>query len=341
MHSKSNARDRFWRCKIASPPAFIDDATISSLLSPADVLSVIAGAFLDPPTAPQRLALQGSDGDGRARALLTMPALREGGLATVKVVTVLQGSVSGLSSHLLAFDPQGELLAVIEAHQLTALRTAAASILAARTLGAGGATRLAVLGAGRQARSHIAAWADALPIDSIIVWARRPEAAEDLVRYASKLCRARLASDPAEAVRKAQVVTCATASQTPLVLGEDVGRGTHVDLVGGFRPDMREADDALIARALVVADTPAALLEAGDLTQPIESKVLDASRVRLLSDVLRGTVRVERSDVTVFKSVGHAAEDLVVAELLLRRLGLLNLPGVTSKPRLDEASQHE
>jgi ornithine cyclodeaminase len=245
----------------------------------------------------------------------------------VKVVNVARGLTNQLSSHLLAFGRHGELLAVIEAHQLTARRTAAASVLAAQTLGKAQARHLAVLGAGRQARAQIEAFADAMPIEKITVWARRDSAAQEFADSCATIgATVTVAPDPEEAVRDAEIVTCATASETPLVLGAYLARGVHVDLVGGFRPTMREADDALMARATIVADTPAALNEAGDLLQPIENGTIRAEHVLLLSDLLKNTTLRRGGDLTVFKSVGHAAEDLVITELLLERLGLIAGP---------------
>ena len=253
-----------------------------------------------------------------------MPAVRCGGLATVKIVTAVRRETPGLNSHVMAYGPEGELIAIIEAHQLTARRTAAASVLAAKALGAGHSRHLAVLGAGRQARAQVEAYADAMPLETVTVWARRPERAEEFARSITAIkCRIQVAVEPEGAVRHAQIVTCATPSQSPLVLGTYLAPGTHVDLVGGFRPTMREADDAAAARAAIVADTPAALLEAGDLVQPIASGVIESSDVVLLASLLAGQLRQIGGDITMFKSVGHAAEDLVVTELLLERLNLL------------------
>jgi ornithine cyclodeaminase len=253
-----------------------------------------------------------------------MPALRGEGLATVKVVNVTRGASNALSSHLMAFGPDGDLLAVVEAHHLTALRTAAASVLAAQTLDKGSARRLAVFGAGRQAHAQVDAYVDALPIDRITVWARRDDAAQELARLcAAKVGAVRVSSDPMDAVRDAEIVTCATASQVPLILGDRVAPETYFDLVGGFRPTMREVDDAVMARATVVTDTQAALTEAGDLVQPLANGTIRAADVLLLADLLTGAVAPRHGDLTVFKSVGHAAEDLVIAELLLERLGII------------------
>lgn len=304
-------------------PSLIDDATVVRLLSPAAVLGVIRAAFVDPLSAPPRLVAEIDDSAGRSRTLLAMPALRQDGLATVKLVSVQRGEGVKLASHLVAMNRDGRLLAVIEAHSLTALRTAAASVLAAQALGAGQAQRLAVLGAGRQARAQVEAFADAMPLAAITVWARRHEAGARLADFAGQFGVAvRLAASPGDAVRGADLVTCATGSTMPLVLAADVTPGAHIDLVGGFRPNMREADDALIARATMVTDTEAAFLEAGDLAGPIASGSITRGDIQLLGDVLAGEPLLKRGDVTVFKSVGHAAEDLVVAELLLDRLGL-------------------
>jgi ornithine cyclodeaminase len=304
-------------------PALIDDAEVARLLPPEAVLAAIARAFVDPPAAPPRIAAEVDDGNGRSRTLLAMPALRRDGIATIKLVTVRRGSGIGLSSHLLVLDRDGAPLALVEAHALTARRTAAASVLAAEALGVGGARTLAVFGAGRQARAQIEAFAAAMPIEEVRLWARRTDAAEALADFArAYVDTARVAGDPAEAVAGVDVVTCATGSTVPLVRSSAVMPGAHVDLVGGFRPDMREADDALIVRATVVADTAAALSEAGDLAQPIARGLLSPDRVVLLADLLARPRRRREGEVTLFKSVGHAAEDLVVTELLLERLGL-------------------
>jgi alanine dehydrogenase len=305
---------------------------VTGVLGPCDVLDVIGGAFLDPPLVPLRAVAESHDAAGR-RAILAMPAVRQNGLATVKIVTSRTGSAHSLNSHLLAFDRSGGLMAVVEAHGLTALRTAAASVFAARAIGAGDSRHLGVLGAGRQARAHIEAFASALPLGSVTVWGRRDQAAREMAEFAARFVSSvRIAESPASTAAEGGMIVSATPSKTPLILGADVPSGTHIDLVGGYRPDMREADDALMARAAIVADTPAALQEAGDLIQPIASGAIAEADVLLLSDVMTGRAEVPPRDVTVFKSVGHAAEDLVVAELLLARLGLLGASS-TASPR--------
>lgn len=312
-----------WDRENISPPVLIDDATVARLLAPAEVRDVIAGAFTDPSVAPARLVAEVQEGERRSRTLLAMPALRRNGLAIVKVVCVIRDETTRLASHLLALSERGELLAVIASETLTARRTAAASVLAAQTLGCGGARRLAVIGAGRQAKAQFQAFAAALPLKHVALWARRTDAAKDLAVFAREHVRSvRIAASPGDAIRDVDLVTCATGATAPLICGADTAPGTHVDLVGGFRPDMREADDALISRASITIDCAAALREAGDLVQPIANGVLDPARVHLLADLLRGRPSRPDAEVSVFKSVGHAAEDLVVAERLVMKLGL-------------------
>lgn len=121
-------------------------------------------------------------------------------------------------------------------------------------------------------------------------------------------------------MRNSDIVTCATTSTVPLVRGAWLQPGTHLDLVGGFKPDMREADDAAMQMARICVDTYAgALSEAGDLVQAMQSGCIDRTRVRAeLAELVRGEVivRQSQSDVTVFKSVGTASEDLAAAQLV-------------------------
>jgi alanine dehydrogenase len=155
------------------------------------------------------------------------------------------------------------------------------------------------------------------------VWGRNADAAEDVVEaLRDEGIDAEVALDLRIAVEKADLISCATTSREPLLRGVWLREGTHLDLVGGFRRDMREADDAAILRARVMVDTYAgALSEAGDLTQPIERGVITREHVvGELAQVLRGEVRgrVTPQDITLFKSVGTALEDLSAATLVVR-----------------------
>ncbi len=292
----------------------------------ADLADVIEQAFIAGNThAPLRHA-HGVQGDG---TLLLMPAWSNAAMG-VKLVTVMPGAAArGLStvqaSYLLMDRHTGVPIALIDGEALTLRRTAATSALAAQQLARPDAQRLLVVGAGRlapwMARAHVALQPDLVQVH---VWGRDVDKAEDVVEaLRDEGIDAEVASDLRAAVEQADLISCATTSREPLVHGAWLRPGTHLDLVGGFRRDMREVDDATVLRARVVVDTFAgALAEAGDLTQPIERGVIGREHVLgELAQLLRGEVRgrVADTDITLFKSVGAAIEDLAAAQLVVSR----------------------
>lgn len=258
--------------------------------------------------------------------LLLMPAWSDVALG-VKVVTVMPQAATGgtgtvAACYLLLDRATGVPHAVLDGEALTLRRTAAASALAARRLLRPDARRLLLVGAGRlapwMARAHVALNPG---LTRIAVWARQAPAATAVVRQLrDEGLDVQVATDLEAAVHAADLVCCATTSTVPLVRGAWLAPGTHLDLVGGFRPDMREVDDEAVARARVVVDTRAgALAEAGDLVQPIGRGVITASHVHAdLAELLEGApVRTSAQEVTLFKSVGTALEDLAAAALVV------------------------
>jgi ornithine cyclodeaminase len=183
---------------------------------------------------------------------------------------------------------------------------------------------LGVLGAGRQSRALALAYCKAYSLERVQVWARQIRAAQALADELAPLCGVAVScSTVDEAVEGASIVTSATPSTAPLVRSAAVSDQSHVDLVGSFRPDMREADDQLVNRAFVVADCEAALAESGDLAQPLGAGVIKRGDVHLFSDLLGGGVKLPPSKrPTLFKSVGHAGLDLIAVRHLLAKLGL-------------------
>lgn len=286
--------------------------TIARLLDYPSLVAALRAAFLDPPVAPERLTVPiAREGSAAAGSLLVMPAVRAGGLITCKLVTLhpeLGARFEGaLRSTVVVLDAAtGELRCLLDGHSLTNRRTAATSVLAAQTLARRDARRVTVLGAGGVAFSLAEAYATTFPLEQVAVWARRPLAAEALAAQLRAVGAPAVAMvDLEQAVRSADIVSTATLSEAPLLFDEWIRPGTHVDLVGGFRPHMREAEDALLARAFVVADGPTALEEAGDLVGPLASGALARSQVYLLEDILRdGAPTRSPGGVTVFKSVG-------------------------------------
>lgn len=260
-----------------------------------------------------------------AASLLLMPAWRVGARLGVKLVTIFPGNAARAQSSVAAvyvlFDARdGRPLALMEGEELTARRTAAASALAARYLARGDARHLVMVGAGRQARGLIEAHASVRPIDRVTVWSRTRVRAEQTAAICTRAGLPVTASlDLERAVRDADIVCCATLATAPVVLGAWLSPGTHLDLVGAFRAQMRETDDEAMRRAdtIIVDDRRAALAEGGDVVQALASGAIDASRIAgELKDLARGTHpgRTRDDEITVFKSVGFALEDLAAAE---------------------------
>jgi ornithine cyclodeaminase len=264
-----------------------------------------------------------------AATLLLMPAWtkREGAsaFAGVKIVSVYPGnSGRGLPSvtgaYLLLDGATGAPLAVIDGQALTLWRTAAASALAASCLARKDARRMVMVGAGALAPYLIAAHRSVRPIEDVVIWNRtlaRAGALAAQLKGAGHPVRA--AADLEAAVRAADLVSCATLSSEPIVRGAWLGPGAHLDLVGAFTPKMREADDEAMRRARLYVDTRAgALKEAGDIVQPLQLGIIKETDIAGdLFDLCRGKVEGRRAaeEITLFKSVGTAIEDLAAAML--------------------------
>lgn len=257
--------------------------------------------------------------------LLLMPAWLPGQYMGVKMVSVFPDNATRalpaiFGTYLLSSGKTGEMLAVIDGGELTARRTAATSALAARHLARTDAEELLVCGSGRLSLNLIQAHAEGQNLKRIGIWGRDRDKAADIARQAQALGLNVVAvTDLEAAVRSADIISCGTLSSTPLIKGEWLKPGTHLDLVGGFKPDMRETDDTAIQRAEVFVDTRAgAIKEAGDIVQPLKSGVLTEDAIRAeLSELVRGTKpgRTNDTDITLFKSVGAALEDLAGAIL--------------------------
>jgi ornithine cyclodeaminase/alanine dehydrogenase-like protein (mu-crystallin family) len=259
--------------------------------------------------------------------LLVMPAWQRGRYIGIKLLTVfpdnsVHDKPSLMGSYLLLDGKTGEPMAMLDAPALTARRTAAASALAASYLARPDCERLLMVGTGALASHLVEAHAAVRPIVNVLVWGRD---AAKAARLAHRLNRRSLkvaaTTDLANAVRGAHIICCATASRTPLIQGHWLPLGVHLDLVGGFRPDMREADDDCVRRARIFVDTrDGALHEAGDIVQPIQAGLLREDDIAGdLFDLTRGSRAGRRyhDQITLFKSVGSALEDLAAAQLAL------------------------
>lgn len=268
----------------------------------------------------------GSDG-----TLLLMPAWQRDRYLGVKVATVFpdnpaQGLPSVQANVLLNDGRTGTPLALVAGQPLTNRRTAAASALAADYLARPDAHRLLMVGTGAMAPEMVRAHCAVRPVDAVRVWGRTPAKAEALAEtLRGEGLDAHAVTDLEEGVAWADTISCATMSSEPLVRGDWLRPGQHVDLMGAFKPTMRETDDRAVQVARVFCDTYAGCLkEGGDLVQPIESGAL--AREAVLADLF-GLCRGEHAgrqapdEITLFKSTGAALEDLAAAILAYERSG--------------------
>jgi len=306
---------------------YLSAAQLREALPYPKLIAALKQSFAEEIRAPVRHIHTVSEQD--ATTLLLMPVWQPAGHMGVKLVTVAPGNpkrqLPTVHSIFVLFDTEtGAPLALLDGEELTLRRTASASALASGWLSREDSSSLLMIGTGRLAPYLAAAHCAARPIRRITVWGRSADkalATADEIRAAgiSEHIRVDVAPDLQRAIREADIVSCATTSKMPIVPGAWVMPGTHVDLVGGFKPDMREADDDLMGAADVFVDTFAgALAEAGDLLQPLVSGRLQrASIAAELADLAAGrhSGRTDARQITVFKSVGTGIEDLCAANL--------------------------
>ncbi|MFN2544708.1 MAG: ornithine cyclodeaminase family protein [Actinomycetota bacterium] len=299
-----------------SGPVLIDPEELRAALPMEAAIDALESTFREGriPHAPPRTVVDLDHGE-----LLVMPAVGEAG-AGVKLVTVAPGNPARglplIHAAYVLFDAGSlEPSAMIDGGALTALRTAAVSGVATRHLARDGAERLVLFGAGVQATAHLESMRAVRPIREVVVVGRSPERAAALVD-AARAGGLQARSGGPDAVAGADIVCACTTSATPLFDGGRLPPGAHVNAVGSYQPHTRELDDETIRRARIVVETrDAAMSEAGDLLIPLGAGVISASAIAADLAELVGGARVRRDaeDVTVFKSVGVAFEDLVVA----------------------------
>lgn len=262
----------------------------------------------------------------KTSSLLLMPAWNEGSQLGVKIVNVdREARPSVRSSYVLMDRATARPLAILDGATLTRRRTAAASVLAATYLARPDSRRLLLLGTGAMIPALIEAYTSAFRIENIFIWGR------DRANAEAAVAQARAHNYPAEAVTdisaalaQADIVSSATLATEPLIKGEELRPGIHVDLIGAFRPEMCEADGVSFARSKVFVDTYAgALEEAGDLLQAIASEHFSSENIQadlasLCQERHPGRAN-DREAITLFKSVGAALEDLATAQLVFEQ----------------------
>ena len=311
----------------------IDQAAIDGALEPVALADALRDAFASDIVVPVRHHHDIHRPDGDA-TLLLMPAWTgadesEAYIGT-KIVSVypMNGArhlPAVMGTYLLMDGATGAPLAALDGARLTTWRTAAASALAARSLARHDASVLTMIGAGAMSPFLIRAHCAERPIARVLLWNHHPERARDLAaRLSAEGLPVTAVEDREAAIQQADIVSAATLSVTPLIEGAWLKPGTHVDGVGAFKPSMRETDDAVVRRATLFCDTKAgALKEGGDLFQPIRDGVIAPEDVKAdLFDLAQGRHpgRTHADEITFFKSVGTAIEDLAAAVSVWKRL---------------------
>jgi ornithine cyclodeaminase/alanine dehydrogenase-like protein (mu-crystallin family) len=299
----------------------IDAATTARHLPFESLIDALRAMFI----AGCEVPLRHTHRIGDEGTILLMPAWRTGARLGIKTVTIFPGNVArgkpGLHSIYLLFDAStGEPLARLDGDQITSRRTAAASALAASYLAREDASRLLIVGTGRVASLLAQALRAVRPIARVDVWNHREASAQALVeRLRAEGFDAHLAHGLAGATSRADIVSCATLSTSALIRGEWLREGAHLDLIGSFTPQMREADGACFARSRVFVDTSEALAKSGDVLAAIAEQAFSADALQgTLAELCTGTRpgRTSAADRTLFKAVGTALEDLAAAELV-------------------------
>ena len=308
----------------------LDANAVATALPYDQLIEALKRAFSTPSEVPQRAHYEVTVADGAPGTLLLMPAWQPGNGMGVKIATVFAdnaklGKPAVFASYLLMSAETGVPVAMLDGSELTLRRTAAASALASSYLSREDTKTLLMVGTGNLAPHLIAAHATVRPISEVCIWGRRPDEAR---RLASSLSSAEfsvtIAENLEDAARCADIISCATLAMEPLIMGEWLSEGQHLDLVGAFKPDMCEVDEAAVLLSDVYVDTRVgALSEAGEIVQVIESGAMSEADIKgELAELANGSIagRSESATITLFKSVGTALEDLAAAQLAMKNL---------------------
>lgn len=292
------------------------------------LIECLENAFRIKCVAPMRQSTKVPGGAGE-RLFVSMPAFDPRGRAAVKLVTVFpENPAKGLptiQAVIAVFSETGTPIALLDGTVVTQLRTGAASALASKYLSRADSAHLVLIGTGALAPMIAAAHCAVRPITRVSVWGRRPErAAATAIAIHSFITPGIdvLVADSIEgAVARADIVSCATSSPTPVLAGKWLRPGTFVDLVGSFSPLTREADDDVVLRSRIFVDTfEGALIEAGDIVEPLARGTIDRERIEgELADLVcgRSVGRLSDDEIITFKSVGTALEDLAASQLIV------------------------
>lgn len=305
-----------------------DADTLKKLLDRPALIDALDNAFRTDVTVPLRHHHTMKETHARDSFLLLMPAWDDGNYIGIKIATIVpqnsEKNLPAVQATIMLLDRKtGQPLAVMDGAEITARRTAGASALASRYLSRPEASHLLMVGTGVLAPHLIQSHCVVRPITKVSIWGRNFEKAQSIAAtFIDTNLDVQAVPVLKDAVADADIISCATLTQTPLIKGAWLKSGQHLDLVGAFTPDMRESDDDAIRRARVFVDAPGAITESGEICQPIAAGVLTEGDIQGdLFSMARGTAPLRQSadEITLFKSAGTAIEDLAAARLAYER----------------------
>ena len=304
-----------------------DRENVASSLQYGILIEALRKAFSSKITAPERVQHTIKNKNGSDASLLLMPAWKIGEHIGIKIVSVFpENTTNNMSAvhanYFLMNANDGKPVAVMDGTELTLRRTACASALAADYLVKKNVDTLLMIGTGNLAPHMIKAHCVVRNYSRILIWGRNEEKAKRLALSLNIKDKEIVAkNDLNEALNVADVISCATLTQKPLIMGDWIKPGQHLDLVGAFTPDMAEADSKAIAMSKIVVDTyEGALSESGELINALKEGRI--KKKHILSDLRElvleeKDIRKDSNDITLFKSVGTALEDLAAAKLVI------------------------
>lgn len=305
-----------------------DNHNIESLFSYKEFIPILRDSFTKKISSPPRPHYPIKNDDGDPNMLLLMPAWQVGNFIGIKIITVFkENALRGLNTingtYLLLNGETGIPISTFDAATITSKRTAATSALAASYLGRSDSKTYTVLGTGQLCKELVLAYSSHFKLEHINIWGRNPaKAATRVDQLKTFRINATVAKDRTEILSESDIISAATYSKTPIVHGKYIKAGTHIDLIGSYLPDYREGDDDLISKSSLFIDTKAALKESGDLIMPINQGIIKPSDIQgTLIELCKGEDpgRLDKSEITFFKSVGYALEDLAIAIYLYQK----------------------
>jgi len=314
-------------------PLLLTESDVAACLDMPSLIPVMREALIafsrGDVVQPVRQSLAIQPGGGFYGVMPAHVPAADGGVFGLKSVSVFPGNnARGLPSHLahvlLLDGSTGQLIAIMDGRLITEMRTAAVSAVSVALLATPAADTLAILGSGVQAKSHLEAVACVRSLASVRVWSRTRAHAERFAREHAALasCPIRVCATVPEAVVGADIVVTATHATEPILRREWITPGAHLCVVGSSHPRHREVDTATVLGSIVYVDSrSAAAVEAGDLLIPEAEEVYDLDWIEgELGEALAGeTKRVSDTDITLFKSLGIAVEDIAAARLIVER----------------------